>query len=216
MSSVEQWGTAHDAEAAPVCRALLVAALEKFYHSCSQGLRFIAAATVQGADDAPNVLRVPSSPPLLSAPLLQRAVSRQHAECGPQTRHHVADCNTSFGTRAPCVYQSFRRVLPSFPEASVVAHAPEVALFCAPRVSTHRPCVPRMCQAAVRTARCQCAPPCASGHQCRVHHQRAARVGCWASPGAQAGPSAFPASARQGDKKPRALTGVRRAYHPFE
>ena len=70
MSSVEQWGTARDAEAAPVCRALLVAALEKFYHSCSQGLRFIAVATVHGADDAANVLRVPSSPPLLSAPLL--------------------------------------------------------------------------------------------------------------------------------------------------
>ena len=141
-----------------MCRALLVAALEKFYHSCSQGLRFIAVATVQGADDAPNVLRVPSSPPLLSAPLLQRAVSRQHAECGPQTRQHVADCNTSLGTRASCVYQSFRRVLPPFPEASVVAHAPEVALFCAPRVSTRRPCVPRMSQAAVRTARRQWAP----------------------------------------------------------
>ena len=96
MSSVEQWGTAHDAQAAPVCRALLVAVLEKFYHSCSQGVRFIAAATVQGADDAPNVLRVPSSPPLLSAPLLQRAVSRQHAECGPQTRYHVADLKKKF------------------------------------------------------------------------------------------------------------------------
>ena len=56
------------------------------------------------------------------------------------------------------MYQSFRRVLPPFPDASVVGHAPEVALFCAPRVSTHRPCVPRMCQAAVRTARRQWAP----------------------------------------------------------
>ena len=66
-----------------MCRALPVAALEEFYHSCSPGLRFTAVATVQGADDAPNVLRVPSSPPLMSAPSLQRAVSRQHAECAP-------------------------------------------------------------------------------------------------------------------------------------
>ena len=84
--------------------------------------------------------------------------------------------------------------------------------FCAPRVSTGRPCVPRMCQAAVRTAR----------HQCRVHHvrrcsvtQRAARVGCWASPGGQAGPSAFPGSATHGDKKPRALHSVCWARLPW-
>ena len=84
--------------------------------------------------------------------------------------------------------------------------------FCAPRVSTHGPCVQRMCQAAVRTAR----------HKCRVHHvrrcsviQRAARVGCSASSGGQAGSSAFPGSATHCDKKPRALLGVRWARLPW-
>ena len=170
---------AHDAEAATVCRALLVAAQEKFHRACSQDPRSKSVATVQVADNAPNVLRVSSSPPLLSAPLLQRAGSRQlRAECGRQTRHHLADGNTSLCSRALVRTTVSAASDGPFLGASVTAQR----WHC----SAHPESAPvgRACHEGVSPS---CAPPGASGHQCRVHHvkrcsitQRSAPVGCWA------------------------------------
>ena len=152
---------------------------------------------MQGADDASNVLRVPSSPPLMSAPSLQRAVSRQHAECAPTDSAPCSRLQYQFWHEgAVCV--------PRFPPCVTVSRGIGRGTCAVGGIVLRT-----QSQRAVRTAR----------HQCRVHHVRRCsvtqRVGCWASPGGQAGPSAFPGSATHGDKKPRALLGVRWARLPW-